>query len=774
MAMGEGTKPQDYLGFYQYFDRFAWINQLNFGAPNFWVPHLFPFDAVFWLLRHLGLPFQLVQMGWGVFLWLPAAIGMYFFVSSIATKHRLVQIWGVLAALVYLFNPFTVQFPFNENLRLVYLALPFSLGLFVRGLRSQKIMPYAIGIGLVGLLYATAAVNPPTIATLWLAIGVLGLSGILFLRVSWWQTAKLFGWSLIWYVLLNSWWLLIMVPSALTVAGTAEEVMGFASPATALWESFRFLGSWGFRSSHQGVNYFSYNQLYYGQSWLITLSSYAVPAISLLALASKKRNKYMPLLATLLFVGLFLTKGIAAPFGGIYDWLWNNVPFLWVFREPYTKFTPLVIFSSAVLFGAVVVGMIAWLKERVIVLSGYRRIVMQLLSAGVIVIAIGLVVVSSWPLWSRQTPRQESQKALKSSYYQLPEYWQEAGAWFAANDPRSRVLLLPKSSYGDPYNWPPNGTATGGTAAKFLIPNPLITYRDALTESGRACNLLYGHITPEAPKDLIKILRFFGTRYILQLNDLDWQNTGVLSPAAIRQALVGQSGIWLARSFGEVDVYTTDSQIILPRIYAPNELYVVKNAVSLTESLMAIAPRLSLAGRPVVILVGEENSIFPADTPRQIVDANATEPIVPPLPLAAPDVEFSYLTPDHYHLKITNITQSFALRFSENFDPHWQFVPTPSSWWRKITQTLMPQPLLFAHSSANRGSNLWWADMAELERRGVLQPTGNNTWSAELELVFTLNAWLYWGFIISGVALLAAIGILIRWFVKQQRLANGQ
>lgn len=787
MAMGEGTKPQDYAGFYQYFDYFSWSNQLNLGQPNFWTPHLFPFDAIFLVLRTIGLPFQLVQMGWGIFLWSLAAVGMYFFITSLVPEHRLVRLWGVIAAAVYVFNPFTVQFVFNENIRLVYLALPLSLGLFIRGLRARQSMPYAIGIGLVSLLYATAAVNPPTVFPLWVALGVVAVWGVGIAKVSIRHTMALLVWSLVWFVLLNSWWLFIVAPAALTIAETAEEVLAFSSPSTGVWEIFRFLGSWGFRATHQGVPYFAYNPLYHGASWLVNFASYAVPAIGLIALANKKLLRPTALLSGILLVGFALTKGTAKPFGEAYEWVWQNVPFFWIFREPYTKFTPLVIVGVAALCGAAVAELLLWLAAR------QQKIIRTVALVSSLAVVLALIGAASWPLLSRQTPRQTSQKSLKMAYYQLPEYWQETGAWFAANDPHSRVLVLPRSSYGDPYNWPPEGTGTAGTAAKFLIPNPLITYRDALTEAGRASNAVYQLITPTAPKNLFWYLRFFDVRYMLQLNDLDWENAEVSSPADIATALQGQFGITKQRSFGLVDVYRTDELSMLPRIYAPDTIYRVGGVATLREAVFGIAPQLPPTGRPAIVLA-EAPTVVAASFPQANITVQAPAPveqtpsaqtlatqmpvipviITPPVAATVPTVQFNYVTPDHYQLKIDNITQSFPLVFAETFHSHWQLLPAPQSTWQRFTQALFPRGLELSHGEVNIGGNMWWVDMAELERRGVLQPTGDGTWSAELVLVFTLRAWLYWGFIVSGVSLLVAMSILIRWLASQRRLANVQ
>ncbi len=78
----------------------------------------------------------------------------------------------------------------------------------------------------------------------------------------------------------------------------------------------------------------------------------------------KKEKKELVLFFTLAaIVGAFLAKGINEPFGGIYDFLFTNVPGFMMFRDP-TKWYTLVAVSYSFLIPFTVWKIYEWLKSR--------------------------------------------------------------------------------------------------------------------------------------------------------------------------------------------------------------------------------------------------------------------------------------------------------------------------------------------------------------------------------------------------------------------------
>lgn len=71
--------------------------------------------------------------------------------------------------------------------------------------------------------------------------------------------------------------------------------------------------------------------------------------IPIIAFATFRINKYF---ALLVLVGAFLAKGTNEPFGGIYLWLFNNIPGFSLFRDP-TKFYLLIALGYSVLISRI-------------------------------------------------------------------------------------------------------------------------------------------------------------------------------------------------------------------------------------------------------------------------------------------------------------------------------------------------------------------------------------------------------------------------------------
>jgi len=85
---------------------------------------------------------------------------------------------------------------------------------------------------------------------------------------------------------------------------------------------------------------------------------------SLLFLTNPHTNTRMRFFALLSLVGAFLAKGVREPFGGVYLWLFENVPGFQLFRDP-TKFYLYGALGYAVLIPHTLEKMSDWLKRHV-------------------------------------------------------------------------------------------------------------------------------------------------------------------------------------------------------------------------------------------------------------------------------------------------------------------------------------------------------------------------------------------------------------------------
>lgn len=565
LLAGEGITGLDINHYFKYYDLYSWREQLSLGQPNIWTPHLFILDFFFYIFSLVGFSLRTIQIFWFVFLWISAGLAIYFLIETISDNHRY-KLWGVFAALLYLFNTFTMVKPIDENFRLVYIALPLVLAFFIKGLKEEKsATKYALLIGLSSLIFASASVNPPAVSIIWIALFFYFCFDVLINRK--FSANKIFFVFkiLLFYILLNSWWMITTIPTMVSFSEPLEKVMTFSASSTKLFEAFRFLGWWAFKSGHQGVCYFPYHLSYYGKSIIVTFLSFLIPVSTFGCLLFKKRNKYIMFFAALAIVGIFLVKGTGKPFGQIYNFIWKNVPGFWIFREPFTKFTPLAIFASSIMFGYT----ISKISKKISIHFRDRKngLIFNFLF---LFCMISMVCIVAFPIFTRQIFREKSIRAMKSQYIKFPQYWLDAGDWFENYDRDNKIFVLPKSGYGAPYDWE-YGISTPGTVAKLFIPNPLLTYRIPFSRGQRLINDLYSYFHPESEVKLVNVLRFFGVRYVLQQNDLSWNNAlpDTYPPPIIKNILKNQEEIKLFKQFGKLDVYQLQDDRFLSPIYAP-------------------------------------------------------------------------------------------------------------------------------------------------------------------------------------------------------------
>lgn len=570
LMSGEGIKDLDIHGFFRYWDWYTWRSQVNLGEFNLWQPHLFIYDAFFACMYFFGLPMNISQMLWHVFLWTGAGIAMVFLVRTIC-KGRWDGVWSFYAALLYLFNTFVMFKQEDENFRLVYMALPLMLGLFIKGLQGSQTTFYAILIGLASLLFSTASVNPPAVSIIWLTLSIYFIFYLILNRETisirhWYFPGKIISI----YLLLNVWWMFNTVSGMVAVSSSFSSVLTFTSLITPLYEAFRFMGSWAFREGDHGIPYLLYWEYYYGKGIIITLCSYLVPIVALCGWAIVPGRKgsersFVVFFVILAVVALVLVKGSASPFGGIYQFVWENVPGFWVFREPFTKFTPLLIFAASVLFGYAV----SRINDSLNISALYKF----LGGAGVILI----VFIAVYPFFSQQVFRKESIKSFKSRYIRFPDYWVNLGSWLQNNDKTSKVFVLPQSGYGVAYNWE-HGAAFAGPVTTLMLPNPTLMYRPETTYGEKIVNELYSYLSNNDMNSARKTVRLLGVKYVLLQGDFDWiDGPGTVSnPNQLLTILNRQNWLVLHKKFGELQLFKVKDDIFRFSIQTAERLIEVK------------------------------------------------------------------------------------------------------------------------------------------------------------------------------------------------------
>lgn len=561
------------------FFQYSWNIKLpNAGGVTFSIPSLFPWGYFFGLFKSFGWSIIATEKLWFCLLFLLPGLSMYYLMSQIYDRS-----WAkIIASVFYMFNLFLVVVgPTQKIIKLVLIALPLMLAFYIKGLEKNKesFLKYSVLIGFCSLIFGTSNVNLPSVVAIPMTLFFYLLFFFLFSgekKEKFWRSVKFSFVTLVCYLLFNLWWFSDFLASIVPGAGAVKGRVSFSAlGAGGITEYLRLLGSWGWKAMHYKMYYYPFN-FNYDKPFLLILT-FSLTFLVFLAILLKPKDRYIRFFSFLTIIGLFFTKGGAAPFGSVYAWLWNNFPGFWIFREPFTKFTPVTVFSYSVLLGISVDLIFQKIKESKTLqhYRGFYKLFWGNLFPFLVILA---VFAASYPLVNGEVIWDYWNGSMRSFKIKVPDYWYQTREWLDNNDEFGRVFLTPKNGYGVAYNWE-HGFSTADAPAIYLLNNPSV--RSALYGSftDSLINEIYDSIDPTKKKDFARSLSLLNTKYVLQQNDLDWHFAlaNTYSPKLMKNYLTIQDGISLVKSFGELDLYKINDGYYLPHFYPASEIYFLSN-----------------------------------------------------------------------------------------------------------------------------------------------------------------------------------------------------
>lgn len=624
---------------------YTWIERINLGEPNMEVQLLFPFLAFFWFLKLFGLSNVNAEILWAIYQFLFAGVFTYILVLYLIDCN---DVWAKIAALIagafYMFNTNTMLDPLPIGARPIYTALPLIMFLWIKGVKDEKRqLKYPVLFSLATLLIASSNGGPAFIAPILISIFLYTTYYLVFNRTRIPVVIFILKTTFLTLVF-NLWWI---VPSFFAFSESGQETADFIRNAsnftnsTKIWEAFRLMGFWAFRiKSSFGMDHIPYARFYY---WFpLALISYIVPIIALLGLVISKKRKELLVFPLMLLVGIFLAKGTNPPFGKVFDYVYQHISIFSIFRNPYSKFTLLSLFSLSVLLGLSWASFLRRLRNK-------QRIIYSMVLLGFnLIAAFPMITGSSFqdPTWHNTT--------LDSQHVEIPQYWLYLGQWFRENDPDARVIQFPKFTYGSCYNWP-MGTCSGEPMGRMFLPNQVIkypgsklSYRDYLLSDA------YDLISDQRINNISSVVGFFGIKYILQQNDYAWFYGAHLDATPEKMAtLFGlQKNIGYVTSFGKLDVYQVDDKNIYPKLYA-------------VDKLSFLATDASQSGKQINF---NDNTLY------QTYIFNENKDFYDQLPddTSLPKLSFAKVNPTKYTVNITESDKPFYLILLSSYSPYWR------------------------------------------------------------------------------------------------------
>ncbi len=508
---------------------YAWNDRLfNFGGPNIYLPYTQTVVPFWQALSYLGINIILIEKIWILLLFVLPGVSVYYLVKVLFPKVQNIKTAAFFSAVLYMFNLYIIQIgPFQTNTKLVLFGLPLVLLFFVKGLESKKqrflyALPIAIVMTLIGSSFVNIAVVSviPIVLFLYLLYFIIKNKSHILHAVNF--TLLII---ILWFAI-NAYWLIPYAQNILSFnQSSGGEVFNFEQTDTKQFFNFwRFLGSWGWKETHNFQPYFPFADFY--DRFPLVFLSYIPALIAMLAITAKRNHRYVIYFAFLLAIGIFLAKGSGEPFGSWYAYLFQQFHFLWIFREPWAKFTPIHLLAISVLFG---------LGSSYLIFKPNNGKIRPSL---IFFFLLFSILLTSYPLITGEVISDRNTGLLRSNHVSVPGYWSDMNEFIKTNTLQNdRIMLMPPTGYAVGYNWQ-EGFFAGDTPALVLLDRPTVRYTSFPTSKADLKINNYYELLVEQPEKIEEISKELSFKYILLDRDIMYDYSGYLAnpPKAIERS----------------------------------------------------------------------------------------------------------------------------------------------------------------------------------------------------------------------------------------------
>ena len=245
------------------------------------------------------------------------------------------------------------------------------------------------------------------------------------------------------------------------------------------------------------------------------------------------KRKYWMFFTTLLFVGLFISKGTNPPFGfEFFKVAFEGLPFLAILRNSYEKFGLVFLLPYSIFFAYGIVEISARIT----------RPINKFIFLGMVSLAFfGYLVL---PLWIG---------SVFPDYYfvSVPSYYEELSEFLNKDTSDGRVLMAPMlPSHGVRYSW----GYRGDEPSRYLFDKTIISRYSNSKYYSEIYSGLIDAFSSKSP-NLEGILTKANVKYIVLNYDIDWEAVGAVSPEFFKSVLEGRNSIRPVGKFGNLEAF---------------------------------------------------------------------------------------------------------------------------------------------------------------------------------------------------------------------------
>lgn len=556
------------ITFENYFDRFfAWNERLGGGTEA-----LLHFSALFFyfieaILNTIFKDIVMAQKAEFVFWFLMPGVSMYYLLSVLLKGEG--RKWGrMIGVTFYMFNLYLE--PVWQGLNIAnlssYVFVPFMLGLMIEGLERQRsFWIAALGMSVLTFFAAPIGSNPPML----LASVLPFLFYSLFFSIRhkvWKDFSALFRLIAFFVVvlsisiLINLFWIIPFVDqvfinlASTSLEFTPDSALGWLkglSKNTSLLNVAKMQGAWVWYEGF-GEPYIPYAQIYKQNPFFVMLG-FLLPVLVAISFTLHRKNPIAVLLGLFALTGVILGAGIHPPFGKLYAWMVEHVPFFYTVRSPWYKFTLLTCLGYA--------GLLAFLGQFISRhCSGFfrnRKFVKTALATTSLFLIMACQLVYAFPITLGKhffTPSER--EYMTHNFMEVPPYVKEGLHYLQQKKGTFRVLdVSPKKmqeyewgNFG--FNHPLTGFSLIPVFYKSMVNSPSLFPNDQIVK------LFHQLIEEKDHLQFVNLLRSFNIQYVLFPSDLHWYDMKEFEKVAqVREFLEASQGLVFEKNFGLWDLY---------------------------------------------------------------------------------------------------------------------------------------------------------------------------------------------------------------------------
>lgn len=717
---------EDNFGNYKnvlYRNAYSWTTSVNKGNPVLSNDHvvIIPAGIMYQIFSDLGIPNDVTQK-----FYLSAIMCITFIAVAYAlrifTTHRMILLTGVF---FYYFNFYVKSTTYYSAKMYQLILMPLFFAFLYNYLKSGKYYYVAINF-LVFFVFQAIFTNLATFLATIVFYPVAVLYHYSAQRMHIFAYMKQYTRALIIFFLptvpifFYNWLLYYFSYVSNNTYAAVKQSQTFSAIAASLNAILQFRGAWWETAGFEGVSYNPW--LWYYDNPMIVLSSFALVAGMFWYVVYKKNvSRTYFFWFSIFIIGVLLASG-SSFYQPLYKWLFINIPLFYIFREPWAKFMPIVIFSATVML--------------VLSLRDFKK---KYILYGVIV----LILLRGLPFFTPDFFDYHSKRGYMP-FAKIPSYWKQYEAWTLQNRDAT-ILSIPVDYFL--RNWYKEDVGNINHPLTRLFGYSPIIYEINNNNFGSMLHYFVQHQNPS-------IIKVANIDYAFTQADIDTRGHSEKSKN-FSKLLKNYFQNIPSRSFGgKLFLHRIKPEYFSPLIYIPHRLITTGGLSSFANILSNDAYQLDTA---VFLKSQNRDKMYILN---DIITRAPTKKV-----RAA--VQFKKIDPTKYVVTLKNVDGITPLIFNQNYHPDWKiFIHTrDTSQNGQIIQYFFPQPLSPNHFTANGYANAWFINPHTIcAQYNSCTRNADGTYSIDIMIEYWPNRLFVLGLMFFSIT---SIGVLIILFITQ-------